>query len=124
MFSKLDLKAEFHQLRLQDCDQKKIAFSTQFGLFEWVTCPFGLANTPGCFKRFMTDVLREHIVAGYRCVYTDDILIFTESDDPAEHMLKLKAVLETLRKNELLVKGAKSELFRREVEFLGFKISA
>jgi len=68
----------------------------------------------------------EHIVVGYCCVYTDDILIFTESDDPAEHMLKLGAVLETLRKNELLVKGAKSELFRRdsEVEFLGFEISA
>jgi len=72
----------------------------------------------------MTDVLREHIVAGYCCVYADDILIFTESDDPAEHLLKLEAVPETLRKNKLLVKGAKSELFRREVEFLGFKISA
>ena len=72
----------------------------------------------------MTDVLREHIVAGYCCVYADDILIFTESDDPAEHLLKLEAVPETLRKNKLLVKCAKSELFRREVEFLGFKISA
>jgi len=123
MFSKLDLQAGFHHLQLQDCDQEKTAFSTPFGLFEWVTCPFGLANTPGCFKRLMTDVLREYIVAGYCCVYIDDILTFTESDDPAEHMLKLEAVLGTLRKNELLVK-AKSELFRREVEFLGFKISA
>jgi len=50
-------------------------------------------------------------VAGYCCVYTDDISILTESDDPVEHMLKLEAVLETLRTNELLVKGAKSELF-------------
>jgi len=124
MFAKLDLQAGFHQPRLQDCDQEKTAFSTPFGLFEWVTCPFGLANTPGSFQRLMTDVLREHIVAGYCCVYTDNTLIFTESDDPAEHMLKLETVLETLRKNELLVKGAKSELFRREVEFLGIKISA
>jgi len=126
MFSKLDLQVGFHQLRSQDCDQEKTAFSTPFGLFEWarLTCPLRLANTPGCFQRLMTDVLREHIVAGYCCVYTDNILIFTESDDPAEHMLKLEAVLEILRKNELLVKGAKLELFRREVEFLGFKISA
>ena len=51
-------------------------------------------------------------------------MIFTESDNSAEHVLKLEAVLETLRKNELLVKGAKSELFRREVRFLGFKILA
>ena len=47
MFSKLDLQKGFHQLRLQDCNQEKTAFSTPFGLFEWVTCPFGLANTPG-----------------------------------------------------------------------------
>jgi len=72
----------------------------------------------------MTDILWEHIVAGYYCVYTDNTLIFTESDHTAEQMLNLGAVLETLRKDELLVKGAKSELFRREVEFLGFKISA
>jgi len=120
MFLKLDLQAGLHQLRLPDGDQEKTAFSTPFGLFEWVTCPFGLANTPGCL---MTDVLREHIVAGYCYVYTDEILIFTESDDPAEHMLKLEAVPETLRKNEHLVKGAKLELFRMEVSFLGFKIS-
>jgi len=58
MFSKLDLQAGFHQLRLQDGDQEKTAFSTPFGLFEWVTCPFGLANKPGCFQRLMTDVLQ------------------------------------------------------------------
>jgi len=81
MFSKLDLQAGFHQLRLQDCDQENTAFSTPFGLFEWVTCLFGLVNTLGCFKRLMTDVLREHIVPGFCCVYTDGILIFTESDD-------------------------------------------
>jgi len=64
MFSKLDLQAGFHQLRLQDGDQEKTAFSTPFGLFKWVTRPFGLANTTGGFKRSMTDVMREHIVAG------------------------------------------------------------
>ena len=67
MFSKLDLQAGFHQLRLQDGDQEKTALSTPFGLFEWVTCPFGLANTLGGVKSWMTDVLREHIVAGYYC---------------------------------------------------------
>ena len=66
----------------------------------------------------MKHELREHIVAGYYCVYTDDILIFTESDDPVEHMLKLEPVLETLRTNELLVKGAKSELFSHGVGIL------
>jgi len=47
IFFKADLQARFHQLLLQDCDQEKTALSTPFGLFEWVTCPFGLATTPG-----------------------------------------------------------------------------
>jgi len=54
MFAKLDLQERFHQLWLQDCDQEKTAFSTPFWLFEWVTCPFGLANTIGSLQRLIT----------------------------------------------------------------------
>ena len=51
------------------------------------------------------------------------LLICTESDGPGEHLAKLTAVLDTLREHDLFVKGSKTELFRTEVEFLGFKIS-
>jgi len=71
----------------------------------------------------MNDILHDHIVAGYCVCYSDDLLICTESDDPAEHLLKLTAVLDTLREYDLLVKGSKTKLFRKEVEFLGFQIS-
>jgi len=72
----------------------------------------------------MNHVLRDHIAGHYCVVYCDDVLIFTNSDDPAEHLHKLNAVLETLRAHELLIKGSKTELFRSEVEFLGFLLSA
>ena len=71
----------------------------------------------------MNDILHDHIAAGYCVCYCDDPLIYTESDDPAEHLLKLTAVLDTLHEHDLLVKGSKTKLFRKEVEFLGFKIS-
>ena len=65
----------------------------------------------------MNHILRDHIAGHYCVVDCDDILIFTNTDDPAEHLLKLTAVLETLRDHELLMKGSKTELFRSEVEF-------
>jgi len=123
MFSKLDLQSGFHQLRIREGDQHKTAFTTPGGQYEWVTCPFSLTNTPICFQRLMNHVLRDHIAGHYCVVYCDDVLIFTNTDDPAEHLHKLNAVLETLRAHELLIKGSKTELFRSEVEFLGFLLS-
>jgi len=127
MFSKLDLQSGFHQLRIREGDQHKTAFTTPGAAgaqYEWVTCPFGLTNTPSCFQELMNHVLFDHITANYCVVYCDDVLIYTETDDPNEHMAKLNAVLDTLRENELLIKGSKSELFQTEVEFLGFQLSA
>ena len=85
--------------------------------------PFGLSNTPSYFQRLMNDILHNHIAAGYCVCYCDDLLICTESDDPAEHLVKLTAVLDTLREHDLLGRGSKTELLNIEVEFLGFKIS-
>ena len=122
MFSKLDLLSGFHQLRIREGDQHKTTFTTPGGQYAWVTFPLSLTNTPSCFQRLMNHILRDHI-AGHYCVVYCDILIFTNTDDPAEHLLKLTAVLETLRNHELLIKGSKTELFRSEVEFLGFQLS-
>ena len=124
MFSKLDVQAGFNQLRIREGDQHKTAFITPSGLYKWVVCPFGLSNTPGCFQRLMNHVLSDHIEAGYCVVFCDDVAIFTDSDDPSVHMEKLVAVLETLHEHNLLVKGSKTELFRSEIEFLGFTVSA
>jgi len=123
MFSKLDLQSGFHQLRIREGDQHKTTFTTPGAVgaqYEWVTCPFSLTNTLSCFQRLMNHVLFDDIVANYCVVYCDDVLIYTETDDPAEHMAKLNAVLDTLREHELLIKGSKPELFQTEVEFLRF----
>jgi len=65
-------------------------------------------------------VLFDHIAANYCVVYCDTVLIYTETDDPAEHMAKLTVDLDTLREHELLIKGSKPELFRADAEFLRF----
>jgi len=127
MFFELDLQSRFHQLWIREGDQHKTVFTIPGAAgakYEWVTCPFGLTNTPSCFQRLMNHVLFDHITANYCVVYCDNALIYTETDEPAEHMAKLTAVLDTLREHELLIKGSKTELFEAEVEFLGFQLSA
>ena len=94
--------------------------STRQLLLLQVQLGHSLMNTPSCFQRLMNHVLFDHITDNYCVVYCDDVLIYTETDNPAEHMAKLIAVLDTLREHELLIKGSKTELFRAEVEFLGF----
>ena len=122
-FSKVDLHSGFHQLRLREEDVHKTAFATPSGLFEFVTAPFGLTNVPGAFQRFMQHVLAEHIEAGYCVVYCDDVAIFSTDADPMVHLRHVEAVLQSLRQHQLLAKGSKCELMRREAEFLGFIVS-
>jgi len=69
----------------------------------------------------MNDILHEHLAAGHCVCYSDDLLICTVSDNPAKHLLKLTAVLDTLWEHDLLIKGSKSERFHSQVEFLRFK---
>ena len=122
MFSKIDLLAGFHQLRVREEDIHKTAFVTPRGHYEWTSAPFGLSATPSAFQRLMTMVLQPHIRAGYACVYLDDVCVWTKSDDPLEHLEKVEAVLASLREHGLVAKGAKCEFFRTEMEFLGFMI--
>jgi len=113
--------------RIQEGDQHKTVFTTPGAAgaqHEWVTCQFGLTNTPSCFQGLMNHVLFDHIAANYCVVYCDNVLIYTETDDPTEHMVKPTADLDTLREHELHIKGSKTELFHIEVKFLGFQLSA
>ena len=122
LLSKIDLHSGFHQLRIREEDIHKTAFVTPDGQYEFVTAPFGLSSTPSAFQRLMTFVLEEHIRGGYCAVYCDDIAIWTTSDDPLEHLDKVERVLTSLRAHQLLAKGSKCELFRHEMEFLGFLV--
>jgi hypothetical protein len=76
-FTKLDLKAGCHQMRLRDTDREKTAFTTKYRLFEWIVVLFGLANVPSAFMRTMAKVLAKHHKNYVE--YLDDILIHSRS---------------------------------------------
>ena len=93
--------SDFHQLKIRVSDCHKTTFTTPFGLYEFVSVPFGLANTPGYFQHFMNHVLRNQIAAGTKVVYCDDVCIFTKRTCPLEHMTVVEQVLDALREHQL-----------------------
>jgi hypothetical protein len=95
-FTKLDLKSGYHQMRLGKEDRGKTAFTTKYGLFEWMEVTFGLANAPSAFMRTMNKLLAKH--RRYCVVYLNDILIHTRGG-MEEHRAMVSAVVKTLRDN-------------------------
>ena len=121
VFSKLDLRSGYHQLRVAGADVQKTAFRTPLGSFEFKVLPFGLTNAPAAFMRMMDSIFPPHAVP-FVATFIDDILIFSKSEK--EHRDHLRSVLCTLRENKLYAKKSKCLFGAYEVEFLGHVINA
>ena len=117
-FTTLDLTKGYWQIPLSPESKEKTAFSTPYGLYQFVTLPFGLFGAPATFQRLMDRVLRPH--AAYAAAYLDDMII--HSDSWAEHVRQVAAVLESLRQAGLTANPKKCAVGRREVQYLGYHL--
>ena len=118
IFTCLDLQQAYHQVRLDEEDVPKTAFTTPLGLFEYKVLPFGLSNAPSTFQALMNSVLGPEL--RHCClVYLDDIIVFSKT--PEEHLAHLRSVLQRLREAKLYCKLSKCEF--GQVKFLGHIVS-
>ncbi|KAL0534190.1 hypothetical protein IC582_028475 [Cucumis melo] len=120
VFSKIDLRLGYHQLRIKDEDVPKTAFRSRYGHYEFIVMSFGLTNAPAVFMDLMNRVFREFLDT-FVIVFIDDILIYSKTE--AEHEKHLRMVLQTLRDNKLYAKFSKCEFWLKQVSFLGHVVS-
>ena len=121
VYSKIDLRTSYHQLRVREDDILKIAFRTLYGHFKFTAMPFGLTNAPAAFMDLMNRVFQPYLDQ-FVAVFVDDILIYSQSE--VEHEDHLRIVLQLLRDHHLYAKFSKCEFWLIEVGFLGHVVSA
>jgi hypothetical protein len=121
VFSKIDLRSGYHQLKIQESDNPKTAFRSRYGLYEYTVMSFELTNAPAYFMYLMNKVFMEYLDK-FVVVFIDEILVFSKTEE--EHEKHLRLVLEKLRSNKLYAKFSKCEFWLTKVTFLGHVISA
>ncbi|GKE37779.1 putative reverse transcriptase domain-containing protein, partial [Tanacetum coccineum] len=121
IYSKIDLRSGYHQLRVHEENTPKTAFRTRYGHYEFQVMPFGLTNAPAIFMDLINQVCKPYLDK-FVIVFIDDILIYSKSKQ--EHEEQLKLILELLKKEELYAKFSKCEFWIPKVQFLGHVIDS
>ena len=121
VYSKIDFRTGYHQLRVRDIDIPKISFRTCYGHFEFTVMPFGLTNAPAAFMDLMHRIFQPYLDQ-FVVVFVDDILIYSQLEQ--EHEYHLRIILQLLRDHQLCAKFSKYEFWLTEVRFLGHVVSA
>jgi hypothetical protein len=121
VFSKIDLRSGYHQIKIKPCDIPKTAFSTKYGLYEYLVMSFGLTNAPAYFMYLMNSVFMLELDK-FVMVFIDDILIYSKNNE--DHANHLRIILQRLRDHRLYAKFSKCEFWLDSVKFLGHIISS
>nr|GEW99140.1 retrotransposon protein, putative, Ty3-gypsy subclass [Tanacetum cinerariifolium]GEX07711.1 retrotransposon protein, putative, Ty3-gypsy subclass [Tanacetum cinerariifolium]GEX16414.1 retrotransposon protein, putative, Ty3-gypsy subclass [Tanacetum cinerariifolium] len=116
VYSKIDMRLGYHQLRVQEEDIPKTAFRTRYGHYEFQVMPFGLTNAPAVFMDLMNQLDK------FMIVFINDILIYSKYEK--EHEEHLKAILKLLKKEELYAKFSKCKFLIPKVQFLSHVIDS
>ncbi|GJR96438.1 putative reverse transcriptase domain-containing protein [Tanacetum coccineum] len=119
VYSKIDLRSGYHQLRVREEDIPKTAFRTRYMHYEFHVMPFGFTNALAVFMDLMNRVCKLYLDK-FVIVLIDDILIYSKNNE--EHEEHLKLILELLKKEELYAKFSKCEFWIPKVQFLGHVI--
>src|SRR6201747_2406147 len=118
LFSKMDVRWGYNNIRMKEGDEWKAAFKTPFGHHEPIVMYFGLTNSPATFQTMMNEIFQDLREGKTVVVYIDDILVFTNGDHE-KHRKIVREVLQRLQDNDLYLKPEKCSFEKEEVEFLG-----
>ena len=121
-FSSMDLKSGFWQVRMLEKSWQYTAFTVgSLGMYEFLRMPYRLCNAPATFQRLMQNCLGE-LNLTYALVYLDDVIVYSNTEE--DHLHQLQAVFECFHEHGLKLKPVKCSFLRKQITFLGHKISA